>query len=230
MEGFSTCGAGHRFFSALALANKAEAHMRLGQFADARAAVADAEAICEALGSVLAALPQILYGELYRQRGDVVRARGSFERARALAEESGDAHILVFALCGLARVLAADDLAAARKAAADSVAQPAAPATSAPAAASGPLSGKWNGQYGGSYQGTFVLHWLQAGSKLNGHINISAPPSTLPIHGSVNGTSIQFGTVGSYAITYTGTVSGNSMSGTYKVGSVQGGNWSASKG
>jgi DNA-binding SARP family transcriptional activator len=115
-------GAGHRFFSALALANKAEAHMRLGQFDDARAAVADAEAICEALGSVLAALPQILYGELYRQRGDMVRARGSFERARALAEESGDAHILVFALCGLARVLAADDLAAARKAAADSVA------------------------------------------------------------------------------------------------------------
>jgi hypothetical protein len=109
-------------------------------------------------------------------------------------------------------------------------AQPAAPATSAPAAASGPLSGKWNGQYGGSYTGTFVLHWLQAGSKLNGHINISAPQSTLPIHGSVNGSSIQFGTVGSYAITYTGTVSGNSMSGTYKVGSVQGGNWSASKG
>ncbi len=103
-------------------------------------------------------------------------------------------------------------------------------ATSAPAAASGALSGKWNGQYGGSYQGTFVLHWLQAGSKLNGHINLSNPTSTLPIHGTVNGGNIRFGTVGSYAITYTGTVAGNSMSGTYKVGSVQGGNWRASKG
>jgi hypothetical protein len=109
-------------------------------------------------------------------------------------------------------------------------AQSAAPATSAPAAASGALSGKWNGQYGGSYSGAFVLHWLQAGSKLNGHINLSNPTSTLPIHGTVNGGNIRFGTVGSYAITYTGTVADNSMSGTYKVGSVQGGNWSASKG
>jgi hypothetical protein len=111
-------------------------------------------------------------------------------------------------------------------------AQPAAPASSAPAAvaAAGPLTGLWNGHYGGSYQGTFALHWRESGSKLNGHIHISNPASSLPIHGSVSGRSIQFGTVGSYAITYTGTVSGGSMSGTYKVGGAQGGNWSASKG
>ena len=116
-------GAGHRFFSALALANKAEAHLRLGQLDDARAAVADAAAICEALGTLIASIPQILYGELYRQRGDMVRARGSFERARALAEEGDDVHTLVSALCGLARVLAEDDLAAARKMAADGMAR-----------------------------------------------------------------------------------------------------------
>ncbi len=108
-------------------------------------------------------------------------------------------------------------------------AQPAAaPASSAPAAA-GPLTGTWNGQYGGSYQGTFVLHWHQKGSKLGGRIHISSPSSSLAIHGSVAGGSIQFGTVGSYEITYSGTVSGGSMSGTYKVGGAQGGNWSASK-
>jgi hypothetical protein len=106
---------------------------------------------------------------------------------------------------------------------------PAPPASSAPAAA-GPLTGTWNGQYGGSYQGTFVLHWHQKGSKLGGRIHISNPPSSLAIHGSVAGGSIQFGTVGSTAITYSGTVSGGSMSGTYKVGGGQGGSWSASKG
>jgi hypothetical protein len=107
----------------------------------------------------------------------------------------------------------------------------AAAASSAPAAATtGALSGTWNGQYGGSYQGTFILHWRQSGSKLSGRIHISNPASALPIHGSVNGGSIRFGTVGSTAITYSGTVSGSSMSGTYTVAGAQGGNWSASKG
>jgi hypothetical protein len=109
-------------------------------------------------------------------------------------------------------------------------AQPSAVAASSAPAAAGPLTGTWNGHYGGSYQGTFVLHWHQSGSKLSGRIHISSPASSLPIHGSVGGGSIQFGTVGSYAITYSGTVSGNSMSGTYKVGGAQGGNWRASKG
>jgi hypothetical protein len=46
----------------------------------------------------------------------------------------------------------------------------------------------------------------------------------------VNGDAISFGTVGSgTAITYSGTVSGNSMSGTYKVNGQGGGPWSATK-
>jgi len=116
-------GAGHRFFSALALTNKAEAHLRLGQLDDARTAVADAAAIYDALGSLHASVPHVIYGELYRQRGDMVRARGSFERARALAEECDDAHTVVFALAGLARVLAEEDIAAARRTAAEGVAR-----------------------------------------------------------------------------------------------------------
>ena len=116
-------GVGHRFFSALALTNKAEAHMRLGQLDESRVAIADAEAICAALGTLLASIPQVLYGELYRLRGDLVRARGAFERARALAAEADDVHTLVAAQAGLARVLAEEDIGAARAVAADAVAQ-----------------------------------------------------------------------------------------------------------
>ena len=118
-------GAGHRFFSALALTNKAEAHLRLGQFADAGAAVADAEVIYQALGTLHGSILHVVSGELYRQRGDLVRARNSFERACTIAEQSDDAHTAAHALCGLARVLAEEDLDAARQAAAAGLKPPA---------------------------------------------------------------------------------------------------------
>lgn len=104
-------------------------------------------------------------------------------------------------------------------------------AASAPKSTSA-LTGKWSGTYSGAYTGTFTLNWHQTGSHLHGTITISNPGSTLPINGTVNGSAISFGTVGSTAITYTGTVSGNSMSGTYKVAAANGstgGPWSASK-
>jgi len=116
-------GVGHRFFLAIALSNKAEAHLCLGQLDDARAVLADAAVIYEALGTLHSSSLHLLYGELYRQRGDMVRARSSLEQARSLAEEGDDAHTLVFALAALARVLATDDLAAARQAAADGLAK-----------------------------------------------------------------------------------------------------------
>jgi hypothetical protein len=112
----------------------------------------------------------------------------------------------------------------------------AAPATSAPAqaAANSGLSGKWRGQYSGAYQGNFTLRWHQSGSKLSGTITLSAPSrGTLPINGTVQGSSIRFGTVGSEHITYSGSASGNSMSGTWRIhapnGVGGGGPWSASK-
>ena len=91
------------------------------------------------------------------------------------------------------------------------------------------LSGTWSGQYTGSYNGTFTVRWHQSGSRLHGTIHISNPSNTLPINGIVDGSAIRFGTLGSTVITYSGTVSGRSMSGTYKVNGGSGGPWNASK-
>jgi hypothetical protein len=110
-----------------------------------------------------------------------------------------------------------------------------APATTAPAttaAATGGLSGTWTGQYSGAYSGTFTLNWQQSGSSLSGTINLSTAGTT-GVHGTVSGGSIQFGTVGNQNITYTGSVSGGSMSGNYQIHQPAGtsnGTWSASKG
>jgi hypothetical protein len=103
-----------------------------------------------------------------------------------------------------------------------------------PAPKRGPLSGKWSGTYSGSFSGTFKLSWQQSGHNLGGTIMISGfnnvPTS---INGTVQGTAIRFGTVGSEAITYSGSVSGKSMSGTWKIQtagrSMGGGSWNASK-
>ena len=122
---------------------------------------------------------------------------------------------------------------ATQSAKANPAAAPAASASAQPAANSG-LSGKWRGQYSGAYQGHFVLRWHQSGSRLTGTITLSTPArGTVPIHGTVQGSTIKFGTVGSEAITYSGSASGNSMSGTWQIkgpsGPAGGGPWSASK-
>jgi hypothetical protein len=92
----------------------------------------------------------------------------------------------------------------------------------------GPLTGTWSGTYGGAYHGTFTLHWTESKSRLTGTIKLSSVGRT-NITGSVRGSTIRFGTVGNAnAITYSGSVSGKSMSGTYKTGGV-GGSWSAHK-
>jgi hypothetical protein len=110
-----------------------------------------------------------------------------------------------------------------------------APATKAAAShkkVPGALSGKWSGHYSGSFNGDFTVRWHQTGAHLHGTIHISNPGNTMPINGIVHGSAISFGTVGSMAITYSGTVSGDSMSGTYKVhgaDGASGGPWSASR-
>jgi hypothetical protein len=91
-----------------------------------------------------------------------------------------------------------------------------------------PLAGTWSGKYSGAFSGTFTLHWTQSGTTLKGSITLSSPHGTYTINGSVKGSAIKFGAVGAGA-TYKGSVSGKSMSGTYK--SPQGGgSWSAHKG
>jgi hypothetical protein len=96
------------------------------------------------------------------------------------------------------------------------------------------VSGSWKGSYSGTFSGSFKLTWKQSKENLSGTIKISGfGNSPTPIHGTLAGTSIHFGTVGSEAITYSGSVSGSSMSGTWKLeasGHVGGtGSWNASK-
>jgi hypothetical protein len=105
-------------------------------------------------------------------------------------------------------------------------AAPSTPATTTAAAAG--LSGSWSGQYSGAFTGTFTLTWTQGGSSLTGTITLSTS-GTVPLTGTVSGSHISFGTVGSAAITYSGTVAGNSMSGSYQVNGAAGGSWSATK-
>jgi hypothetical protein len=96
-------------------------------------------------------------------------------------------------------------------------------------ARAGALSGAWSGQYSGSNSGTFKLNWQQSSSDLTGTIDISEVGGDLPITGKVEGGGIRFGTVGGQAISYAGTVSGNSMSGTWSDAAGHG-NWNATKG
>jgi len=105
------------------------------------------------------------------------------------------------------------------------------PAASPPAGGSAsPLTGRWNGTYSGTFNGTFKLSWNQSASTLTGIIHLN-PGGLAHINGVVKGSSIRFGTVGSTEITYTGTISGNSMSGTWKIhaGAGGSGSWSATK-
>jgi hypothetical protein len=91
------------------------------------------------------------------------------------------------------------------------------------------LTGAWSGKYSGAYRGTFTLQWTQSGSTLSGTIKLSSTRGgKVPLKGTVRGNTIRFGTVGSAAITYTGSVSGKSMSGSYKTPGG-GGPWSAHK-
>lgn len=87
------------------------------------------------------------------------------------------------------------------------------------------LAGTWSGKYSGAYSGTFTLHWTESGSKLGGSIVLSNPRGKYGISGSVHGSAITFGAVGAGA-TYTGSVSGRSMSGRYRT-PAGGGPWSA---
>jgi len=89
------------------------------------------------------------------------------------------------------------------------------------------LAGTWSGKYSGAFSGTFTLHWTLKGSHLSGSITLSYPSGKYGISGSVHGTAISFGAVGAGA-TYTGKVSGKSMSGSYK-SPKGGGTWSAHK-
>jgi len=90
------------------------------------------------------------------------------------------------------------------------------------------LAGTWLGKYSGAFSGKFTLRWTQSGLKLSGSVTLSNPRGKYDITGALlPGGGIRFGVI-KVGATYTGSVSGKSMSGTYK--SPQGGgSWSAKK-
>jgi hypothetical protein len=139
---------------------------------------------------------------------------------------------VLLAACSTAGKPAGSPSTAAPAVTAPAVTATAAASPSQPATTSG-LAGTWAGHYGGAYSGTFRLNWNQTGSALSGMITLSSFSQPLAIHGTVNGGAIRFGTVGSSThITYTGSVSGNSMSGNWQItlaNGTSGGTWSASR-
>ncbi len=106
-------------------------------------------------------------------------------------------------------------------------------ATAALSASASSLTGSWSGTYGGTFSGTFKLNWTQTRSSLRGTITLTTkgqPGSAkTTVTGMLTRSGIKFGTVGPVGvITYTGTVSGSSMSGRYTT-PKGGGSWRARK-
>ena len=86
----------------------------------------------------------------------------------------------------------------------------------------GPLTGSWKGTWVNESPqtavGTFTLSWAQQGNTLIGAIGVVGSTCLTGgnVTGTVNGSQLSFGAVeGNNMINYTGTVSGNTMSGTY---------------
>ena len=85
----------------------------------------------------------------------------------------------------------------------------------------GALSGAWMGTWANESPaavGTFTLTWAQQGSLLVGAIGVTGSNciSAGNVTGNIDGNKISFGAVeGTKTITYVGTVSGNTMTGTY---------------
>jgi hypothetical protein len=113
----------------------------------------------------------------------------------------------------------------------------AATATATPSATGlGALSGAWMGTWTNETPaavGTFTLTWAQQGTLLVGAIGVTGSNciSAGNVTGNLDGNKISFGAVeGTKTITYVGTVSGNTMTGTYssECGPSKG-TWSAVK-
>jgi hypothetical protein len=75
------------------------------------------------------------------------------------------------------------------------------------------LSGTWAGLCTGPFNGFCSLTWTQAVNALDGTFTLSSPPDNLHISGNLTGSTMRFGAAG--VITFTGTLSGSTMSGSY---------------
>ena len=75
------------------------------------------------------------------------------------------------------------------------------------------LSGTWAGLCTGPFNGFCSLTWTRTAHALDGTFMLSSPPENLHISGNLTGSTISFGAGG--VATFTGTVSGSTMSGSY---------------
>ena len=99
----------------------------------------------------------------------------------------------------------------------------------------GALAGTWSGEFTQtkptSDSGTFGLTFEGSAPSYTGTITISGTcEPSCPITATVTGNTIAFGSISPFAITYDGTISGSSMSGSYTVGTgPYEGTWKATK-
>jgi DNA-binding SARP family transcriptional activator len=112
---------GYAVFKAMALGNRGEARGNLGQLELAVDDLESSKAIFQRLGSMMVSYPLGQLADVYRARGQVALARMAWREAADVARVSGDVQGLVPALAGLARLLAAEDPAAARSLAQEAV-------------------------------------------------------------------------------------------------------------
>src|SRR5581483_1704522 len=66
-----SAGAGHNMFGAIAISNKAEALLHIGELDEARALVIQATEMFSGLGSLMAAAPYTVLGAIEHERGDL---------------------------------------------------------------------------------------------------------------------------------------------------------------
>lgn len=100
---------GYGAFGGVALTNRGEIRLRLGQLEQAHRDLEAARAIFDDLGSRKAAYPVTRLGELHHLRDDYPAAVRAYEQALAYSGQSGDRQAEVPALAGLARLLAHTD-------------------------------------------------------------------------------------------------------------------------
>ncbi|GAB3513308.1 BTAD domain-containing putative transcriptional regulator [Phytohabitans suffuscus] len=106
--------AGHASALCVALVNRAEALARLGRLDEAERCGERALAINQRAGSGKAAYALTVLGDVRACRGQRSMARAAYEEAVRAADTDGVRQCFVPALAGLARIVAADDPAAAR--------------------------------------------------------------------------------------------------------------------
>ncbi|MGN9812907.1 BTAD domain-containing putative transcriptional regulator [Micromonospora sp. BQ11] len=100
---------GHPTLLPLALHNRAEAWLGLGELRRARSDADEALALWQRAGSPLAAFGLTLTARVHRVRGATRQAAAAYQAALAMGEPDGNSQVLVEACAGLARLSHADD-------------------------------------------------------------------------------------------------------------------------